>query len=196
MQTLDQLLDTIGREPETEKTASGSDDLVARLRKEAAADEVPAGDVRALAQAELVEKTAEIGVIALTLAEIEQAGSPGVKLAAPVAAPSGRHRQMAVFIKSALEQGHDAAQIAAFLRKQAGLGGAVEDVVGALKSKVAPAAAKAKAVMTDVGELAKRKMQDPAFRRKAMVGAGMAGAGVGGYALGSRSKKKEAPEAA
>lgn len=194
MQTLDQLLDTIGEEPEQEKTAS-PDDLVRRLRKEASEDEPT--DVRSAAKQELAEKTAEIGVIAITLAEMEQAGQPTVKLAAPAASPGARHRQMAVFIKTALEQGHDTDEVAAFLRKHAGLGSAAEDVVGALKSKVAPAAAKAKEVVTDVAALAKRKMQDPEFRRKAMIGGGMAGAGAVGYGMGRHSKKKqETPDAA
>lgn len=182
MQTLDQLLDTIDLGAEAEKTASAPDNLVERLRKEASA---PSVDVREAAQAELAEKTAEIGVIAVTLAEMEQAGVPGVKLAAPVAAPSGRHRQVAVFIKSALERGHSTEEVARFLQKHAGFGGAVEDVVSALKSKVAPAAAKAKALGGEAIALAKKH---PAAT------AGAAGLGVG-YGFG-RSKKKEAPEAA
>ena len=193
MQTLDQLLDTIDLGTEAEKTASAPDNLVERLRKEASA---PSVDVRAAATAELAEKTAEIGVIALTLAEMEQAGVPGVKLAAPVAAPSGRHRQMAVFIKSALERGHSTEEVATFLRKQAGFGDAVGDVVSALKTKVAPAAAKAKSVIGDVAELAKKKMADPAFRKKMMLPAAGVGGAALGYGMGRHSKTKEAPEAA
>lgn len=186
MQTLDQLLDTIDLGTETEKTASAPDNLVERLRKEASA---PATDVRAAAQAELAEKTAEIGVIALTLAEMEQAGVPGVKLAAPVAAATDRHRHVAVFIKSALERGHGTEEVASFLRKHAGFGNAVEDVVSSLKSKIAPAAAKAKALGGEALSAGKALV-----KKHPMATAGAAGLGVG-YGLG-RSKKKEAPEAA
>lgn len=176
MLTLDQLLDTLGKEPETEKVAAAPSDLVARLRKEAG-DDQPA-DTMVAARAELAEKTAEIGVIAMTLAELEQA--PGIKLAAPSAAPTARHRHMAVFIKSALERGHEPAEIAAFLRKEAGLGSAAEDIVGQLGT---------------LKRLAKHQLADPIegpiLRRKALTAAGIGAAGVGGYALGRSGKPKQ-----
>lgn len=119
--SLDNLLDATGINDLTgaqfKKTAvSGSNGDFSKLaeRCRQAADATPE-DVQQSNHQGLVEKTAAIVVIQKTLSEISAIeGTPSVKTAAAVRVESGR----AVFIKSALEAGHDPEEIAKFLEKK------------------------------------------------------------------------------
>lgn len=118
--TVEELLERSGisslNSDEQEKTASDNahendGDLVDALRKMAEAqpelDVVGGEEVKSLAAQELVEKTAEITVIAQTLAEIEKVASIGL--------PED-HKKVAVFIKAAMDDGHSEEEIAEFLK--------------------------------------------------------------------------------
>jgi hypothetical protein len=126
MHSLEELLEEIkGPRNGEEKLANQevpTGDLIDRLLKYAAAG-APANEtdsqIREAAHRELVEKTAQIGIIALTIAELEQAvATPGVKTAA-AAAVDVAHKRTAIFVKRALEKGHSEREIAEFLQKRA-----------------------------------------------------------------------------
>jgi len=125
MRTLEEMItDVNGGVPSSVKTAAArvGDPLVDRLRKAAGVDDLAHDELREGAARELAEKTAEIAVIALTLAEVDQAAAGGEKTAS-VAEPTPEQRKTAVFIKMALEQGHSPEEIAGFLyEKEAGIG--------------------------------------------------------------------------
>jgi hypothetical protein len=129
MRTLEEMLDTVnGSSQQIEKTAAAPEaDLVGRLRKAAGAEapEQDNAELRVEVARELAEKTAEISVIALTLAEIEQAINGGEKTAS-VAEPSAQQQRTATFIKMALEKGYQEGEIAAFLKEAAAFGSPFE----------------------------------------------------------------------
>jgi hypothetical protein len=129
--TLDQLLDETGVNdltgtPRLAKTAAVKPDF-AKLaeRCRLAANATPA-DVSASDHQDMAEKTAAIAVISRTLSEIHaiDGGAPsGGQEKTAAAAPAGF--DPALFIKTALERGHDPMRIAEFLEKQGGLLGRI-----------------------------------------------------------------------
>jgi len=131
MTNLEQLLEEI-RGPRTgeEKLASPTapvGDLISRLLKHAS-DDGTGVEVRDAARQELIEKTARIRVIGLTLAEIDQAcAAPGVKTAS-AAVVTDAHLRRAAHIKVALEKGYSEREIAEYLQKRAGAAAVAKDI--------------------------------------------------------------------
>jgi len=118
--TLDQLLETTGVDGLAgrglKKVAAKKDtnDLLKLAERCRRAADVVEEVVPQIDEHALVEKTAAVQIIRRTLSEIRQIdGGPGVEKTAAVAADP----RQAVFIKAALEAGHDPKSIATFLEQ-------------------------------------------------------------------------------
>lgn len=121
--TLDELLDATGvrglRSKPIEKTASqsGGDVETGDLQKLAARCRNAAAAVDPAKPSPLREKIAAVAIYRQTLSEIRAIEEPGVTKVASVSPEID-----AVFVKQALESGHDPLEIATFLEKQAFVG--------------------------------------------------------------------------
>lgn len=147
--SLEELLESSGinslRGEEQEKTASDNaqkEDIVSALRKMAEVQPTPE-NTKELAAKELVEKTAEIAVIAQTLSEIEKVAS----LEAPRAS-NEHHQKLATFIKVAMDKGHSKEEIASFLKE-----GIFQRISRAVRSGVQSASRPVQRAAGNVGEV-------------------------------------------
>lgn len=132
--TLDQLLDETGaaelggsgvRHTKTASTRHDFAKLADRCRRAA---EVTPDETAIAGQHALAEKTAAVAVISRTIAEIRAIDGDDTPLEKTAAAQSSI--DLATFIKTALDAGHDPSRIAEFLEKQGAPGGLIDRALG------------------------------------------------------------------
>ena len=122
--TLDQLLETTGvdslsgRDLKKIAAKKGSHDLLKLAERCRRAADAPVEERAEVDAHDLVEKTAAVQIIRRTISEIREIEGtpPGAEKTAAAQSPS----HQAVFIKAALEAGHDPESIARFLEHAPG----------------------------------------------------------------------------